>query len=113
MELRRDLASQILLYFTGGILDFIIQDIGDARAIGWIPTSYLVALSATAPFVGYLQDLLGRRLIGIFGCTLLCIGCVLMATTHSFAQTVVAMVLSGAGAAISELTAIAGYVKCD
>lgn len=101
-------ASQILLYFVGGILGFIVADIGGASTLGWIPTAYLIALSAVSPFVGYLQDLFGRRFIGIFGMVLLCLGCILMGTTHSFGQCVVAMAFSGAGAAIGELTALAG-----
>jgi hypothetical protein len=41
----------------------------------------------------------------------ICIGCVLVATGHNFAQMIVGMALSGVGAAIGELTGLAGYVN--
>lgn len=61
-----------------------------------------------APFSGYMQDLLGRRNITLAGGLVLMIGIVLLATAKSFGQGVVGMALAGAGAAIGELTALAG-----
>lgn len=69
-----------------------------------------LALAATCPFCGYLQDLFGRRNISLLGCALLGIGIIVTATAQSFSQGVAGMTLAGAGAAIGELTALAGSV---
>lgn len=100
--------SQIPLYFTGGSLSFIAADIGGATASAWLPVSYALALAAVAPFSGYMQDLVGRRNITLGGGLVLMVGIILLATAKSFGQGVVGMALAGAGAAIGELTALAG-----
>jgi hypothetical protein len=100
--------SQIPLYFVGGSLSFIAADIGGAEASAWLSVSYALALSAVAPFCGYLQDLVGRRNITLGGGVSLMMGCIILATAHTFGQGVVAMSFAGAGAAIGELTALAG-----
>lgn len=107
--------SQIPLYFTGASLSFIAADIGGAKASAWLPVSYALALAAVAPFSGYLQDLIGRRNITLIGGTVLMVGTVVLATAKQFSHGVVGMTLAGAGAAIGELTALAGYVQdnCD
>jgi MFS family permease len=74
---------------------------------GWLPTANTLAIAAVAPFVGYLQDLFGKRYIALFGAVLLCVGCAVVGSAHSFGQALVGMALSGAGAGIGELT---GYL---
>ncbi|KAF2649675.1 MFS general substrate transporter [Lophiostoma macrostomum CBS 122681] len=103
--------SQVILYFTGGSLSFIEEDLGIARGIAWLPTANILAIAAVCPYAGYLQDLFGKRYIALFGSLCICIGCVLMATTHSFAQALAGMALSGIGAAIGELTGLAGLAE--
>lgn len=63
-----------------------------------------------APFVGYLQDLFGRREITLIGSIIIMVGIVLVGTAHGFAQAVAGMAIAGVGAGICELTALAGYV---
>jgi MFS family permease len=104
------LGSQILLYFVGGSLTFIVADLGTTVGAGWLPTANTLAIAAVAPFVGYLQDLFGKRYIALFGAALLCTGCAVVGTAHSFGQAVAGMALSGAGAGIGELTGLAGFV---
>lgn len=70
----------------------------------------LCRITAVAPFVGYLQDLVGRREITLVGSVIIMVGIVLVATAHTFGQAVTGMALSGAGAGICELTALAGFV---
>jgi len=100
--------SQVLLYFAGGSLTFIVEDIGGSAGRGWLPTANTLAIAAVAPFVGYLQDLFGKRYIALFGAVLLCVGCILLGTAHSFGQGVTGMAVAGAGAGIGELTGLAG-----
>ena len=102
--------SQIPLYFVGGSLSYIAADIGGTEAAAWLAVAYALTLSAIAPFCGYMQDLLGRRNITLAGGLLLMIGIIVLATAQHFRSGVVAMSLTGAGAAIGELTALAGYV---
>jgi MFS family permease len=103
--------SQVILYFTGGSLGFIEEDLGLSRGSAWLPTANILAIAAACPYAGYLQDLFGKRYIALFGSACICIGCVLVATGHSFGQMIVGMALSGVGAAIGELTGLAGYVE--
>lgn len=100
--------SQIILYFTGGSLAFIAADLKITRGIVWLPTANILAIAATCPYAGYLQDLFGKRYIALFGSFCICVGCALVGSTHSFGQAIVGMALSGVGAAIGELTGLAG-----
>jgi MFS family permease len=101
--------SQVILYFTGGSLGFIEEDLGLARGSAWLPTANILAIAAACPYAGYLQDLFGKRYIALFGSASICIGCILVATGHTFGQMIVGMALSGVGAAVGELTGLAGY----
>lgn len=96
------------MYFTGGSLGFIEKDLGLSRGIAWLPTANILAIAAVCPYAGYLQDLFGKRYIALFGSLCICIGCILVATGHSFAQLLAGMAISGAGAATGELTGLAG-----
>ncbi|KAK5685652.1 hypothetical protein LTR17_027036 [Elasticomyces elasticus] len=100
--------SQVPLYFAGATLSFIAADIGRADAIGWIPVANTLAIAAVCPFVGYLQDLFGKRYIALFGAVLLCVGCAVLGTAHNLSQALAGMALSGAGAGVGELTGLAG-----
>lgn len=55
-----------------------------------------------------MQDLFGRRYITLGGGVMILVGCGLLASAHSFGQAIVGMCFAGAGAAIGELTALAG-----
>lgn len=100
--------SQIILYFTGGSLSFIAADLNITRGIVWLPTANILAIAATCPYAGYLQDLFGKRYIALFGSFSICLGCALVGSAQSFGQAIVGMALSGVGAAIGELTGLAG-----
>lgn len=86
--------SQILLYFTGATLTFIAEDIGNHSAIGWLPVANTLTIAAVCPFVGYLQDLFGKRYIAVFGALLLCIGCAVMGTAHSLGYEMTSLHIS-------------------
>ncbi|KAK5725874.1 hypothetical protein LTR15_004064 [Elasticomyces elasticus] len=103
--------SQVPLYFAGATLSFIAADIGRADAIGWIPVANTLAIAAVCPFVGYLQDLFGKRYIALFGAVLLCVGCAVLGTAHNLSQALAGMALSGAGAGVGELTGLAGLAE--
>lgn len=100
--------SQVNLYFVGGALSYIEADLGATANGVWLPVSNTLAITAVSPFVGYLQDLLGRREITLMGLVVIMVGLALVGTAHSFGQAIAGMSLSGAGAGICELTALAG-----
>ncbi|VZH92534.1 unnamed protein product [Fusarium fujikuroi] len=102
--------AQIPLYFVGGSLTYIVKDIGSSEKSSWLPIANTLTIAVVAPFVGYLQDLFGRRYISLAGGVTILIGVILVGTTHTFGQAVVGMSLAGAGAAVGELTALAGFV---
>ncbi|QDS78157.1 hypothetical protein FKW77_005044 [Venturia effusa] len=100
--------SQILLYFAGGSLSFIVEDLATTSGTGWLPTANTLAIAAVCPFVGYLQDMFGKRYMALFGALLLCVGCAVVGSAHHFGQGVAGMAIAGAGAGIGELTGLAG-----
>ncbi|OQU99157.1 hypothetical protein CLAIMM_04831 isoform 1 [Cladophialophora immunda] len=100
--------SQIPLYFAGAVLSYVAADIGGVEASSWLSVAYALPLAAVAPFCGYLQDLLGRRNITLAGGVIIMMGCVIVATAHHFREGIVGMGFAGAGAAIGELSALAG-----
>lgn len=66
--------SQLPLYFIGGSIAFVVKEIGGGDKESWLPVAATLAVAATCPFSGYLQDLMGRRNITLFGCVLLLVG---------------------------------------
>ncbi|CAK7200330.1 hypothetical protein SEUCBS139899_003021 [Sporothrix eucalyptigena] len=101
-------ASMIMLYFTGAALSYIEKDLGAANTGTWLPVSNTLAIAAVAPFVGYLQDLLGRRYITLAGSVVIMVGLAITGSAKTFGAGVAGMALCGAGAAVCELTALAG-----
>ncbi|KAL1908635.1 hypothetical protein Sste5344_005459 [Sporothrix stenoceras] len=101
-------ASMIMLYFTGAALSYIEEDLGAANTGTWLPVSNTLAIAAVAPFVGYLQDLLGRRYITLIGSVVIIVGLAITGSAKTFGAGVAGMALCGAGAAVCELTALAG-----
>lgn len=100
--------SQVILYFIGGSLSFIEEDLKLSRGSAWLPTANILAIAAVCPYAGYLQDLFGKRYIALFGSLSICIGCALMGSAQTFGQALTGMAMSGVGAAIGELTGLAG-----
>lgn len=100
--------SQIVLYMVGGSLSYVEAALGASGKGGWLTVSNTLAITAVAPFTGYLQDLVGRREITLFGSVIICLGIALVASAHAFGQAVAGMAIAGAGAGICELTALAG-----
>ena len=102
--------SQVPLYFTGGILSYMVADLGPKAqtSSSWIPVCNTLTVAAVAPFTGYLADIFGQRNIVLGGSLLIMVGLVIVATSHSFGQAVAGMAISGAGAGVGELTALAG-----
>ena len=84
------------------------KDLGVGLHAAWIPVANTLAIAAIAPLAGYLQDLVGRRNITIFGITVVIVGAALVGSARGFAQVVAGMAISGCGAGISELSALAG-----
>ncbi len=100
----------MILYFVGGCLSYIAEDLNLTTGSAWLPVANVLGVAAFSPFSGYLEDLLGRRTIAISGAALLCIGCLILGTAHGFAQALAGLAISGAGAGVGELTALAGLV---
>jgi MFS family permease len=100
--------SQIILYFIGGSISFIEEDLKLTHGTSWLSTANVLATAVVSPYAGYLQDLFGKRYIALFGSLCLCIGCALTGSAHTFGQILTGMALTGVGAAIGELTALAG-----
>lgn len=46
--------SQVMLYFVGGSLSYIVEDLGATTNGSWLPVANTLAITAVAPFVGKL-----------------------------------------------------------
>ncbi|KAF2151602.1 MFS general substrate transporter [Myriangium duriaei CBS 260.36] len=90
--------SQIPLYLFGG---------GGYDRWVWATIAYFIPVAALCPFVGIFSDLFGRKQVGLFGQLLLIIGPVVVSTAHSMNVVIGGMVISGAGAGLNELIALA------
>lgn len=55
-----------------------------------------------------MQDVFGRRYISLTGAVGLIVGLILLGTAHTIGQAIVGMAMCGVGAAVGELTALAG-----
>lgn len=104
--------SQLPLYFVGGMLSYMVADLGGEALTSstWIPVCNTLAIASVAPFSGYLTDIFGRRNITLCGAVAIMVGIVITGTAHHFGQAVVGMSIAGAGAGIGELTALGGLV---
>ncbi|MCJ1479327.1 hypothetical protein MMC13_008012 [Lambiella insularis] len=99
--------SQIPVYIFGGIPPYIYRDIGGADRWIWFVLANLLALAAACPFVGSLSDLIGRRYVALIGASFLVLGMIVCSTAHEMNIFIAGMALSGIGAGINELTALA------
>ncbi|MCJ1447111.1 MAG: hypothetical protein MMC23_007620 [Stictis urceolatum] len=99
--------SQIPLYLFGGVPPYIYADIGGTDRWTWFVLANLLALAAVCPFVGSLSDLLGRRYVALIGACFLILGMIVASTAHTMNNFIGGMALSGIGAGINELTALA------
>lgn len=119
--------SQIPLYLFGSVLPAIYSDIGGYGRYLWMVIGYLIPVSALCPFVGALSDMFGRKAVGTTGQLLLIIGPIVTSTAKTM-NTAIGMprmtlyeytltdtiffqagqVISGLGAGLNELIALAG-----
>lgn len=101
--------SQIPLYLYGSVLPDIYAEIGGAGGrYLWMVVGYLIPNSALCPFVGAMSDIFGRRWVAAFGQVCLIIGPIVVSTAHSINVAIGGMVISGLGAGLNELIALAG-----
>ena len=88
-------------------ITLVYQDIGGVDRWIWFVLGNLLALASICPFVGSMSDLFGRRYVAIFGASLLIIGMIVCSTAHNMNIFIAGMAISGVGAGINELTALA------
>ncbi|KAF7192075.1 Trichothecene efflux pump TRI12 [Pseudocercospora fuligena] len=101
--------SQIPLYLYGSVLPDIYSEIGGAGGRWlWMVIGYLIPNSALCPFVGALSDIFGRKYVAAFGQVCLLIGPIVVSTAHDINIAIGGQVISGLGAGLNELIALAG-----
>lgn len=99
--------SQIPIYLFGGIPPLIYADIGGVDRWTWLVLGYTLALGGVCPFVGSLSDLMGRRYVALIGASFIVLGMIVCSTAHEMNVFIGGMVITGIGAGINELTALA------
>ncbi|RMX88448.1 hypothetical protein D0868_14817 [Hortaea werneckii] len=103
--------SQIPLYLFGALLPDIYTDIGGAERYQWMVIGYLIPNASLCPFVGALSDMFGRRWVAAAGQVLLIVGPVVTATANTMNTAIGGQVISGLGAGLNELIALAGTAE--
>ncbi|KAJ9608520.1 hypothetical protein H2200_007508 [Cladophialophora chaetospira] len=102
--------SNINSYFIGLVLLFMKADLKlNSTESSWIPVASSLTFACTAPCVGYLQDIFGRRNTLILGGLAGILGNGLMAGAHSFVTALIGSTFTGLANSLGELTAIAAY----
>jgi EmrB/QacA subfamily drug resistance transporter len=76
-------------------------------AVAWVGLGYLVALVASVVVIGRLSDMLGRKLIYVYGFGIFVAGSVLCAVAPSLGVLVACRVLQGVGAAMLQANSVA------
>ncbi|KAK3695494.1 major facilitator superfamily domain-containing protein [Podospora appendiculata] len=104
-------SAQAPLFLFAGAPVFIYGDLGGTDAWIWLVTAHLLAIAAISPFVGALSDVFGRRYVAILGSALLIIGQIVCGLAPSMSTFIGGMAISGVGAGINELTALAGTAE--
>ena len=103
--------SNITGYFIGTVLLYMEAELKlNTTESSWIPVANSLTFACTAPCVGYLQDIFGRRNTLILGCLAGILGNGLLAGANSFAMAIVGSTFTGLANSLGELTAIAAYV---
>ncbi|KAK5175099.1 uncharacterized protein LTR77_000236 [Saxophila tyrrhenica] len=105
------IGSQIPLFLFGGVLPDIYSEIGGVDRWLWMVIGYLIPNAALCPFVGALSDMFGRRVIAAIGQTLLIIGPIVTSTADTMNTAIGGQVISGLGAGLNELIALAGTAE--
>lgn len=125
------IGSQIPLYLFGSVLADIYSDIGGVDRWLWMVIGYLIPNAALCPFVGALSDMFGRRIVAAVGQILLIVGPIITSTAHTMNTAIGeyshhssprstsrtklrapgGQVISGLGAGLNELIAIAGTAE--
>lgn len=83
---------------VGPAMGHITADLGGGSLLPWVATAYLLAATASAPILGAIADLNGRRL-ALFACVgLFLAGSVAAALASSLPMLVIARIIQGAGA---------------
>ncbi|ERS99531.1 hypothetical protein HMPREF1624_04733 [Sporothrix schenckii ATCC 58251] len=108
---RQEAKAPIPVYFWGGIPPIVYGDLGGVDRWIWLITANLLASAAVCPFVGALSDLMGRRYVALLGCGLVVVGQLVCAFAHNMNSFIAGMAVSGVGAGINELTALAGTAE--
>lgn len=105
------IGSQIPLYLFGSVLPAIYTDVGGVGRYQWMVIAYLIPNAALCPFVGNLSDMFGRRVVAAVGQMLLIIGPIVVATATTMNTAIGGQVISGLGAGLNELIALAGTAE--
>ena len=100
--------SQIPLYMLLVCIDYTLADIGGADVQIWYVLGPITALAATAPIAGSISDIFGRRWAILVGGAFTIIGLILIGTTQTVGQNIASFPLTGIGAALLEINALAG-----
>ncbi|MFE3837604.1 MFS transporter [Pseudogemmobacter sonorensis] len=95
----------------GPAIGRITADLGGGALLPWVATAYLVAATSTAPILGALADIIGRRKALLISIALFTGGSALAALAPSLPVLVLARAIQGAGA--GGLTALPFVIIAD
>lgn len=86
-------------------LGTIAGELNGVDNIGWVTTTFILALTITMPIYGRLSDLLGRKVLLLCGIVLFTIGSAIAAVAQNMPTMIVARAIEGVG--------VAGVIICS
>jgi len=104
--------TAFVIPFMGSAINIALPSIGrefsmDAISLGWVATSYLLAVAVTLVPVGRFADIYGRKKIFLYGVIFFSLTCALLGIVNSAPLLIILRMLQGISAAMIFGTATA------
>lgn len=99
--------SQLVPLLFAALTYTISDDLHSGRNVTWLFSAQLIAVAATAPFVGTFADIYGKKLTAMLGVSLSILAMIVCGTTPTTAGFITGQSLAGISIAVQEMTAIA------
>ncbi|GAB7356548.1 hypothetical protein MBLNU459_g7287t1 [Dothideomycetes sp. NU459] len=96
-------SDNLLVACISSVLTKVNEDLGPSISYVWIISAIYTTVSITAPFVGRLGDIFGRKYLLIIGNILGGIGCIVSATGQTMTALIVGATLLGFGSSLDLL----------
>jgi MFS family permease len=103
--------SQLTALLFATLTSVVANDLGAGKELIWLFSANIIAIGAAAPFTGPFADMLGRKIVLMFGLGMSMVGTILCASTPNVNGYLAGQAMTGFGVAVQELLAISAVVE--